>query len=56
MKTDTNMFEESPEGVSVVRFGNEDGQLAGGGLSVEEVEVGMDPMKEFMGFTESEVG
>lgn len=56
VKTDTKMFEESPEGIGVVRFGNEDGHFASGGLSVEEVEMGMDPMEEFMGFAEREVG
>jgi hypothetical protein len=50
------MFEESPEGIGVVRFSDEDGHFARSGLGVEEVEVGMDPMKKFMGFTESEAG
>ncbi|MCH93991.1 putative ATP-dependent RNA helicase DDX11-like [Trifolium medium] len=44
------------QGFGVVGFGNENGHLERIGLSVDEVEVGMDPMEEFMGFTESEVG
>jgi hypothetical protein len=50
------LFEKSPKGIGVFGFGNENGHFKRSGLSVDEVEVGMNPMEELMGFTESEVG